>query len=574
MIDEQKMAQAAAFRIFAGFVTYHDQFKGLTRRAQSRFELREWQLARLDAVARLDLYRTILQGVVADVRSLLGDYIDDLAMWARLKREYSRLIPERDDCELAETFFNSTTRRVFNTVGVNPTIEYVYMGHHAPLSPLPPYPIYHTYPVHDSVEAALLAIVTNCRFAAPFHDLAEDLRLAAAAIARELPPVQQFEVLKPVFYRGKGAYIIGRIRHAHGTAPLCMSLTNGRNGLAVDAVLLTEDEISIVFSFAHAYFLVDIQSPGDYVGFLNELMPRKSRAELYISLGFNKHGKTEMYRDFILHLEASDDRFVIARGTPGMVMVVFTLPSYELVFKIIKDRFDFPKTATRADVMAKYDFVFKHDRAGRLVDAQEFEHLEFARDRFCPDLLATLLDVAGNSVTVEGDRVAIAHLYTERRITPLNLYLAEADDGAALQAALDYGQAIKDLAAANIFPGDLFLKNFGVTRHGRVIFYDYDELVALDQCRFRRIPPPRNLDDELSPEPWYSVREHDVFPEQFVHFFGLRPELKAPFMAAHGELCDAAFWRNLQTQHRKGVIPHVYPYRATRHLHDTHPIYA
>jgi isocitrate dehydrogenase kinase/phosphatase len=229
---------------------------------------------------------------------------------------------------------------------------------------------------------------------------------------------------------------------------------------------------------------------------------------------------------------------------------------------LIKDKFDYPKTSTRDDVMACYKLVFNHDRAGRLIDAQEFEHLAFPRDRFQPELLAELLEVAGNTVSLNGDgMVSISHLYTERQITPLNLYLAENEGEAVRNAALDYGQAIKDLAATNIFPGDLFLKNFGVTRHGRVIFYDYDELLLVTDCRFRRIPPPRSWEDEISDQPWFTIRPNDVFPEQFVSFIGLPPDLKQAFIAKHSDLFEASYWRDLKAQHNAGIVPEIFPYK-------------
>src|SRR5947199_2680404 len=294
--------------------------------------------------------------------------------------------------------------------------------------------------------------------------------------------------------------------------------------------------MSIIFSFARSYFHLETGKSRALVSFLKSIMPLKHIAELYISLGYNKHGKTELYRDLRRHLGRSTDKFDIARGDRGMVMSVFTLPSYDVVFKVIKDTFDSPKTTTRRDVMERYQLVFRHDRGGRLVDAQEFEHLRFDKDRFSPELLAELLHVAANTVSVDGDSVVIDHLYTERRLTPLNLYFREVDGELAHEAVIDYGQAIKDLAATNIFPGDILLKNFGVTRHGRVVFYDYDELCLLTDCTFRDLPQARDLDEEFEAEPWFYVGPHDVFPEEFLNFMGLEGERREVFLQAHGDL--------------------------------------
>jgi len=311
---------------------------------------------------------------------------------------------------------------------------------------------------------------------------------------------------------------------------------------------------------------VDAERPYELVRFLKTLMPRKRLAELYMAIGYNKHGKTEFYRDFLRHLDASEDQFENAEGSRGMVMLVFTLPSYDVVFKLIKDRFDYPKDSSRSEVMRKYRLVFEHDRAGRLVEAYEFEHLRIARNRFRPELLEELQHYAADSVSIEDDHVVIHHLYVERRVRPLNLYLAETDEPAARAAVIDYGQAIKDLAATNIFPGDVLPKNFGVTRQGRVVFYDYDELCWVTDCDFRELPAPTTYEEEIAAEPWFSVHENDIFPEEFPPFLDFRPDLLETLLAYHGDLFRAAAWRRVQTALRAGNILDIFPYRAEKRL--------
>jgi isocitrate dehydrogenase kinase/phosphatase len=336
-------------------------------------------------------------------------------------------------------------------------------------------------------------------------------------------------------------------------------------------VLLDENDVSILFSFTRSYFHVDVDRPYDLIRFLRTIMPRKRVAELYISIGYNKHGKTELYRDILHHMAYSDDQFQKARGQPGMVMSVFTMPSYDIVFKVIKDRFTYPKKTTRAAVMEKYHLVFRHDRAGRLVDAQEFEHLQFDRGRFSSTLLDDLMLHAEATISVTEAHVTVKHAYVERRIIPLDIYVREADEEMAVQALIDYGNAIKDLAISNIFPGDMLLKNFGVTRHGRVVFYDYDELCLLTDCNFRDIPPAPSYEDELSPEPWFSINEHDVFPEQFVNFLGVYGEIREVFLEHHRDLLDPAYWRAVQARLAAGEIMQLLPYREAERLCRKYP---
>ena len=392
-------------------------------------------------------------------------------------------------------------------------------------------------------------------------------RVAAAIVAEaDVRRIRGVELARTVFFRGKAAYLVGRLLTDDAAMPLLLVLRNPAGRVVVDAVLVSEDEVSIVFSFSRSYFHVENDHPAELIGYLRLLMPRKPLSELYTSIGHHRHGKTLLYRSLLRHLVTSDDRFEIAPGQRGMVMCVFTLPGFDVVFKVIRDRFDPPKTVTHQEVREKYRMVFRHDRAGRLVDAQEFEHLEFDRARFAPELLEQLLGLAGETVRVRGERVVFRHLYTERRLRPLDLYLREADPAAARDAVVDYGQVLRDLARTNIFPGDMLLKNFGVSRHGRLIFYDYDELQPLLACRFREKPRPSDDDGDWAEEPWYYVGERDIFPEEFRTFLGLRGELLEVFLAHHAELLGVAYWLRMQALHRRGEVLDIYPYRTSRRL--------
>ncbi|MFN8482048.1 MAG: bifunctional isocitrate dehydrogenase kinase/phosphatase [Anaerolineae bacterium] len=569
-VVEAALATAAAGAILSAFDTYQTEYRLITQRSKSRFEARDWLGANADAVARLDLYPTVIRQIVADIRAILGDHCRDRAVWRLMKERYTELITRRDDIETAETFFNSVTRRIFATVGVDPQIEYVaseVKGRRSQDTPL----LRH-YAVRDGVEALIRHVLADHPFNAPYADLERDIRLAADRIRvslaeRGLAPIDAADVVWHVFYRNKAAYIIGRLHCGDRRVPMALCLLNDDAGVTIDAVLLTADGVSILFSFTRSYFHVEVESPYELIEFLKSIMPRKPMSELYTSIGFNKHGKTELYRELLAHLAHSNSKFEIARGEKGMVMLVFTMPSFDVVFKIIKDRFAYPKKTTREGVMERYQLVFKHDKAGRLVDAQEFEHLEFDRARFTPELVEEMLAVAANTVTVTDDKVIIKHLYTERRLTPLNLFIKEAKGEALYDAIVDYGVAIKDLAATNIFPGDLLLKNFGVTRHSRIVFYDYDELCLVTDCRFRSLPDSDDSVDEFRADLWFYVDEHDIFPEQFQKFLGLPLPLRQIFMAHHSDLLDPAFWNEMKARHVAGEVMDIFPYRQSHRLH-------
>jgi isocitrate dehydrogenase kinase/phosphatase len=567
----RQLAWLAATAIHDAFDTYQLQFQAITRRSQQHFEHREWRHWQADSIERLELYEQVLRGVVAGAQALLGEERLNKSLWHAIKLNYARLLGRRKDLEVGETFYNSVTRRILITVGVEPQLEFVWFG--ATTLPTGDTPIVRLYVQVSTIQAMIKSILQDYQFGVPFADIDGDAGRVAEVLQSQLrdlwdsPDMDCVEMVKPVFYRNKAAYLVGRIRKRNRVIPIILPLLHEDAGLMVDTVLLSESEASVVFSFTRSYFHVDAQIPGDLVGFLKSIMPLKPVAELYIAIGYNKHGKTERYRALYRHLSNSNDKFEIARGAKGMVMTVFTLPSYDVVFKIIKDRFAYPKTSTRDQVMDRYRLVFKHDRVGRMVDAQEFEYLTFQRERFSQELLEELQAVAAQTVTVTDDEVIIKHLYTERRLYPLDLYIKEMGSEKAKAAVIDYGNAIIDLAAANIFPGDLFIKNFGVTRHGRVVFYDYDELTLLTECNFRKMPESRSYDDEVADQPWFAVAENDIFPEEFRRFLWFPGPLREVMEEQHGRLFTPEFWQELQQRTRAGELLDFYPYSQKKRFH-------
>ncbi len=401
----ESLAERGAQAIHAAFLAYRVEFNAITCRAQVRFEQRDWRGMQDDALERLELYKKIVDRVVAETQTVLGADVRSKAVWVAMKACYSRCIAGYGDFEIAETFFNSVTRRIFATVGVDPNMEYVDSDFNAPPA-RSSQPVYHTFALQADTTALIRTILAAYPFAADYADLEREMMLAAREIEAQLQalnfgPIGTVETLKAIFYRNTGCYIVGRLRSGERIMPLVLALRHPPEGIRIDAVLMDEDDVSIVFSYTRSYFHVEAEHPHETIEFLNSIMPLKRVAELYISIGYNKHGKTELYRDLLRHLAHSTDKFEIARGDKGMVMLVFDLPSYDVVFKIIKDQFAYPKTATRQDVMEKYALVFKHDKAGRLIDAQEYEHLEFERERFSDELVAELLKTAANSVTVD-----------------------------------------------------------------------------------------------------------------------------------------------------------------------------
>ena len=554
--------------ILNGFDSYFAEFQNITLAARSWFENADWAGIQQASSQRIDLYKIHARRVNQYVELIAGEHLHDLQFWRDTRTEYSRLIEGHDNFEIAETFFNSVYGAVFKHRKIRN--EYVFVfSPHGDMPPSDTSKIYHRYHLKSSFADLLEELLDDYAFSIPYEDKARDIDNIVAVVNKYLAPRfdltregVEFQVLQHHFYRNKGAYIVGRIVSGDETMPFVLPiLHSGQGSVYVDTVLFGSDKVSVLFSFTRSYFLVDASIPSQYVLFLQQLMPAKPISEIYSSMGYNKHGKTYYHRCAYRHMENTSDKFMIAPGIKGMVMSVFTMPSYDFVFKIIKDKFTPPKEMTREQVREKYRLVKRADRAGRMADTQEFNNLAFARERFSDELMEELHKVAPSVIEEHGKALVIKHVYVERRMTPLNLYLHDATDEQVLDVMDEYGNAIKQLAAANIFPGDMLLKNFGVTRHGRVVFYDYDEIVPLVDCNFRTIPEPRTEEEELASQPWYNVGPNDIFPEEFRLFFSGNQRARKVFDRLHSDIYEADFWRNLQDRIRGGHIEDFFPYR-------------
>jgi len=567
--DDAALARDAASAIVAAFARYNAEYRTITRRAPERFENRDWAGVQADVVERFELYTSIVDQTTSELRQRLGSHVLDRALWAAIKTSYAAQITELADPAFLKTFFSSITRRLFDTVGVDPAIEFFALDLD-PLRGIDSQVGTNRYVNRGSIELLFEELLSDFKFRTPWRDfegsvghVATDVKLHLKRID-EARPLRDVEVIRPIFYQMSRAYLVGRIRGDGWLLPLAIAFRNTPRGVLVDAVMLRESDVSILFSFTRSYFHVDLERVGEAVLFLSSILPQKPVSELFTVLGRARQGKTERYREIFRHLGETADRFVRAPGDRGLVMACFTLENFDVIFKVIRDRFPAVKTIRREEVMAKYDLVFRHDRAGRLVDAQEFRRIRLPRRRFDPDMLEELTGECAMNVHVEGDDLIVGHAYVERRVTPLNLYLRSATPEQAELVVIEYGQAIRDLAYTNIFAGDLLLKNFGVTRHSRVIFYDYDELCRITDCRFRDLPEAPTLEDEMRAESWFYVADNDVFPETFLNFLGFEGRLREVFLDKHGEILEAGWWRALQERLRSGDVVEVLPYHPHR----------
>jgi len=592
---DSTVAYDIAKAMMNGFNRHYRLFRTESARAKHRFETRDWRGQQRAQRERIEFYDMRVNECVKRLMKEFGAHQQPMGVWEQVKLHYIGLLVNHHQPELAETFFNSVTTKILKRayfqndfIFVRPAVSTEYIENDE-AGAKPTYRCY--YPAGDTMAAEVLRMIQDFELRVPFEDLPRDAALVLQAMKQHFDHVKlranfQFQVLSGLFFRNKGAYVVGKIINGFQEVPFALPVLHTPDEkLVVDAALFGEDDLLMLFSFARATFMVDMEIPSAYVQFLRSLMPRKPRAEFYNALGLAKQGKTLFYRDFLYHMRHSTDKFRIAPGIKGMVMLVFDLPSFPFVFKVIKDFYPPQKDTTREQIRGKYLLVKQHDRVGRMADTLEFSEVGFPRARFTDELIAEIEKFAPSQLEIsdrDGDgniEVILKHCYIERRMIPLNIYLqeafealrAQANDPAARaqlsRAVVEYGNAIKDLVAANIFPGDMLWKNFGITRHGKVVFYDYDEIEYITDCNFRRVPAPRHEEDEMSGEVWYSVAKNDVFPETFGPFLLGNPLVREEFMKHHADLLDAAFWQAHKDRIAAGHVFDVFPYERDRRFH-------
>ncbi len=579
-----QIAYDVARTMLDGFDKHYRIFREVSHNAKEMFESGDWhglQQLQRDRIAFYDER-------VKETTILLEDEYDaeniDDEIWQQIKLHYIGLLTNHHQPELAETFFNSVCTRIlhrsyFNNdfIFVRPAISTEYIDTNEPPA-RPTYRVY--YPgSQEGMAATFERIVHNFQLERPFEDLTRDIGYLLRAFAERfgefrVRPNFQIHILSSLFFRNKSAYILGRVLNGDLTIPLAIPILFGPDGrLVLDTVLLRKEQLMILFSFTHSYFMVDMENPSAFVTFLRDIMPRKPRAEIYTSLGLQKHGKNLFYRDFLHHLQHSSDNFISAPGIKGLVMLVFTLPSFPYVFKVIKDAFPAPKETTRELIQSKYLLVKQHDRVGRMADTLEYSNVAFPLSRFDGALVSELEKHAPSMIEYQrshrgDDEIVVKHLYIERRMTPLNIWLQEGTDEQVEQGIIEYGNAIKELIAANIFPGDMLYKNFGVTRHGRVVFYDYDEIEYLTDINIRKVPTPRNEEEEMSGETWYHVGPRDIFPETYRTFLLGNTRVREAFLKHHADIFETDMWQAYKTRLQEGQVHDFYAYDASeRFIH-------
>jgi len=567
---QQVIATKLARSILAGFESMFAEFLNITLTAQARFERAAWHEVQDAMRQRLKVYEAKIKVVSETARLIAFDELHDAQIWYQAKRIYAILVKEHDNAQIAQTFFNSVFSSIRGHKKIRDIHVFILDQQFRGTSDDSYRQIVSELDSSTGLVNAIRQLLKHFKFRLNYEDLERDI-LSIHGVLKKIDASMlsiehcHIEFGRSLFFRNKAAYIVGRLvdDDRQRSIPFALAiLNNEQGGLYVDAIILGEEQLSMLFGYARAYFMVDTDQPAYYVDYLCTLMPPKERFELFNAIGFIKHAKTEFYRfkvDSTRNMPTTE-KYTSAPGIKGMVMLVFTTENSDYVYKVIKDTFTPPKNISRQQVMDKYNFVKNADRVGRLVDTHEFRFLAFDLSRFSQELLQELQQEASDTLIISGNALILKHVYVERKMTPLNLYVKQAAEQTLQQVMQDYGNAIKQLAAANIFPGDMLMKNFGVTRWNKVVFYDYDEICPLTDCKFKPIPLADNDLDELSDQPWFDIDQDDVFPEQFPIFFAGHPQAKQAFNRYHQDIYQVQYWQQVQQKVQQGQVADVFPY--------------
>jgi len=557
----------AARMILTAFDEFYAYSRAVPGKAKAAFEARNVATSVALSQRRLAYYTESIGELAGLLRQALPGLRNDPQLWSQIEETYMSLVEGRYEDDLATAFIHSTRRVMFADEWTPVAYSFGRAAHGAG----PVRAILTDYrQVRGRLAAVIADILKRARFAAPFRDLAGEAAQAALRIEADVGhDIERIEMLDGIFLRNRGAYLVGRMHVAGAdTRPLALALENGRDGITIDAVLITEADLHNIFSSTLANFHVTQPRYHELCAFLHEIMPGRPLGLHYSTIGYNHLGKVAVMEELAREIGSNEHRFETAAGYRGSVAIGFTAAGSGYVLKVIRDRptsqykwGEFPGIEA---VIAKYRRVHEINRTGSMLDNMIFARIDLAAAWFDPDLLMELVTTASKTVSIDGDKVNFRHLIVQPKMVPLPLYLETASPEECLTAIDNLGQCIRNNASAGIFNRDLDARNYGVSRYGKVFLFDYDAIEPLADVKVRT--NVGRIEGEETVPDWFFEKGTIFLPEELEP--GLMIEdrrLRAHFRQRHGDLLTTGYWTGMQRALARGWVPRleVYP-RATR----------
>jgi isocitrate dehydrogenase kinase/phosphatase len=578
--DDALRTAATAQLILAVFDDFYAELCEYPFRAKRAFESADPQASIRISKARLGLYSRYVAEHGPRIHRAFPALADNEVIWDALDRQFSAMIVDRYEADIAFSFVHSLRRNI--THGMWRPVAYSFP---------PPSPrranslasVFRRFPVRQRIDAALVADALRVPgFAVPFRDEAADSERIAAKVNRlmeggvfdgELPLA--LDVVDAGFLRDLSAFVVGRWVLQDGSfVPFVVALLNSDTGIYADALLHETSDLHNLFSSTLANFHVTTKLYYQTCVFLYSLMPRRPLGLHYSTIGFNHVGKVAILNEITEQLQRSGQKFRPSPGFAGTVAIGFTFDACAYHLKIIRDR---PTRSYKWGVypgvvatIEKYRIVHEINRAGSMLDNVMYFNVQLHRDMFDPGLLACICNEAGGSVQVEGDSVFIRSLIVQLKIIPLPMYLETASDSEIRTAIVNLGHCIRNNAATNIFNKDLDSRNYGVGRYGKVLLFDYDAVEKLTDVKIRT-NQDREPGEETIPD-WFFEDGAIFLPEELEVGMQFKNDTaRRYFRRENADLMSVQYWQEVQQKLKRDEVLQLRVYPVSCELDSMQP---
>jgi len=538
MAKKSKLAKI----IHQQFLDYYGEFSEIADRAPAMFTAGDLDGRLKDDLLRVQLYRTAIDRSATSVQRLLGKHAYDLKKWNCVRKEFKKEYAD----ELATTYFTSVMRKVFAEKSVS--IEFRNDGiKHTQVNPDR---IVHHHPLKTPADLgrAIHAVLGASDFSASLSEnISQNTGVIVDIVNEQLEEADgllAMEALRPTFFRGKGAYLVGQFRTRSELIPVIFCIVHSPEGVNVDAVLVGYHATrSFLFSSTRSAFTVSTKHYRELYSFLQRLFPNENPANILDLIGFTHPAKLSLLRQLREILHTGEKYHYV--GT-GPVDLVFGLAGFPLVFKVLRR-----DLADRDNVIGNFVRVHTIDRLGQVLDSLDYKDLKFRRDHFSAELLEVLADEQPEDVRMTSRHVILKQIYVSRRIKPVSEYIRTASKKNVEQVLRDVGWNIKHLAAMGFVPRSLGLEHFGFTTWDRVVYLNNASLLDIQLFNFRD-----------RPDTMLGAERYNINPADFEKELNIPQQHRDMFRAVHGDLYLPDFWEDRKISIHNGRYPDVFPYQS------------